>query len=46
MKLRPWQNNFILKSLKAFKSGKREFLLDAAPGAGKTFAATVLASEY
>ena len=45
MKLRPWQEKFIIKSLKAFKSGKREFLLDAAPGSGKTLAATVLANE-
>ncbi len=44
--LRPWQSEAINKCLKWFlKSNEKRFLINAAPGAGKTICASVLAKE-
>jgi superfamily II DNA or RNA helicase len=41
-KLRPWQQEAIVKSMKWFEGNKR-FLINAAPGAGKTICASAIA---
>ena len=44
-KLRPWQKDCLDKSIAWFNRGKRDFLINAAPGAGKTIASCVIAQE-
>ena len=45
--LRPWQENAIAKSLKWYANpdNEKQFLINAAPGAGKTICATVIAQK-
>ena len=44
--LRPWQSKAINKCLKWFlENNEKRFLINAAPGAGKTICASVLAKE-
>ena len=45
-KLRKWQEEAVNKSLNWFENKKdKKFLINAAPGSGKTFCATVIANE-
>ena len=44
VKLRPWQSECVLKALTWYQKEKH-FLVNAAPGSGKTIAACVIASE-
>ena len=44
VKLRPWQSECVLKALNYYQSEKH-FLVNAAPGAGKTITACVIANE-
>ena len=44
--LRPWQSQAINKCLRWFlENNEKRFLINAAPGAGKTICASVLAKE-
>ena len=43
--LRPWQANCIQKTLDWYAAGNKHFLVNAAPGAGKTIAACVIAQK-
>ena len=46
LSLRPWQESAINKCLKWFDTNQdNKFLVNAAPGAGKTICASVIASE-
>ena len=46
LNLRPWQESAINKCLKWFDSNQdNKFLVNAAPGAGKTICASVIALE-
>ena len=46
IKLRPWQSDAINKCLNWFLlANKKRFLINAAPGAGKTICASVIAKE-
>ena len=46
IKLRPWQSEAINKCLNWFLlKDEKKFLINAAPGAGKTICASVLAKE-
>ena len=46
IKLRPWQSEAINKCLNWFLlENKKKFLINAAPGAGKTICASVIAKE-
>jgi superfamily II DNA or RNA helicase len=45
IKLRNWQNNAIQKSLDWYKNNNKNFILNAAPGSGKTICASVIASR-
>lgn len=44
-KIRPWQKEAIAEAMQIYKQGERNFLINAAPGAGKTYAAALLAKE-
>jgi superfamily II DNA or RNA helicase len=44
-KLRPWQKDCLDKAISWFNDGDRDFLINAAPGAGKTIASCVIAQE-
>ena len=43
--LRPWQSSCVQKSLNWYANGNKHFLVNAAPGAGKTIAACVIANK-
>ncbi len=43
--LRPWQASCVQKSLDWYANGNKHFLVNAAPGAGKTIAACVIAEK-
>jgi superfamily II DNA or RNA helicase len=45
LKLRPWQIECKTKALNWFSTGNRTFLMDVAPGGGKTKAACMIAKE-
>ena len=43
--MREWQSKALHKAIGRYSEGHRNFLINAAPGAGKTFAAVMLAQE-
>ena len=43
--LRPWQGEALQKAIDWFGRGNRDFLINAAPGTGKTICASVIASN-
>ena len=44
LRIRPWQNECLAKAMHCLRSTvSREFLIDAAPGAGKTICALLIA---
>ena len=45
IKLRKWQAECLIKATSWFDEGKKTFLINAAPGAGKTIASCVIARE-
>ena len=45
VKLRPWQNECVQKSLNWYHEKNKHFMVNAAPGAGKTIAACVIAQQ-
>lgn len=45
VKLRPWQTECVQKALNWYQDANKHFLINAAPGAGKTIAACVIAQE-
>ena len=45
MKLRQWQYECIKSALSKFQSGSKAFLVQATPGAGKTYMAAALSNE-
>ena len=45
VKLRPWQTECVKKSLNWYHEKNKHFLVNAAPGAGKTIAACVVAQQ-
>jgi len=45
LKLRPWQSECKTKAIEWFNSGNRTFLMDVAPGGGKTKASCVIAKS-
>ena len=45
LKLRPWQSECKTKAIEWFNAGNRTFLMDVAPGGGKTKASCVIAKK-
>ena len=45
VKLRPWQTECVQKAMSWFQETNKHFLVNAAPGAGKTIAACVIAQQ-
>ena len=45
VKLRPWQTECVQKALTWYQKANKHFLVNAAPGAGKTIAACVIAQQ-
>ena len=45
VKLRPWQTECVQKAMNWYQNANKHFLVNAAPGAGKTIAACVIAQE-
>ena len=45
IQLRPWQIEAMDKALKYYKSSNKHFIINAAPGCGKTICASVIAKE-